>query len=719
MEDLRMKRRFSRSTRATFALALAAVLAVPAIAAPKNVAADGSDTEIRRPVKYYDFESEKGLTFSALSVSNPAKIQNDEARGSKVLTLDEAVPVTEASVETSTMYAIDFDKKVKNNKDENVSYVISATEAAGDVAVSGDVVLVSAITVNVIDHVNSSVTIANPFSGRTDLVNDPVDYTKDWAPVWEGGISVSYWMKTNGTGKEETAESPIVAFTRSKENMMHKDERDKYELAQLYYSLDKESDTFKKLFAAGKVTTYTKADSPQEKDGKKIEYPKGFWLNNKEINLLEDYGIFACMNEDFPSGLLYYLRLNEDGSKYVVTKVQASSINLSKYRDFSSGEIRYGREDGCLTFLASGGYVFTETGLTSEVFKGGSLYDAKESERQFQRNTVRAYTYLTAGADKTWLRFVDADDNEVESLVGSEEWHYITYVVKNDSISLYVDGVVQDTAMFTNTTAQGKVEVNKSFNNGWGYHNSASNAVFPDIKGENGGIGVIYQSESYLLGGAPAKTDDENIIKAVNKKGELVPQIGYNGNCNADTLMEYITDELTELIIGEDGPMEATQLMNSEFGSKSGTAIDNLAFYDVPLTGEEVMAIYQAELSGKPIVDDDPTASGGGTTVTGEPGDVTGKPGEVTGKPGEVTGKPGEVTGDPTTEGLAGDADCNKKVDLNDAKIVLKISLGINVNVSAQGEKNADYDKSGKVDLNDAKYTLKAALGIKFKLPAK
>jgi len=63
-----------------------------------------------------------------------------------------------------------------------------------------------------------------------------------------------------------------------------------------------------------------------------------------------------------------------------------------------------------------------------------------------------------------------------------------------------------------------------------------------------------------------------------------------------------------------------------------------------------------------------------------------------------------------------GDADCNKKVDLNDAKIVLKISLGIYVNVSEQGEKNADYDNSGKVDLNDAKYVLKEALGIKVTL---
>jgi len=60
----------------------------------------------------------------------------------------------------------------------------------------------------------------------------------------------------------------------------------------------------------------------------------------------------------------------------------------------------------------------------------------------------------------------------------------------------------------------------------------------------------------------------------------------------------------------------------------------------------------------------------------------------------------------------AGDADVNGKVDLNDAKIVLKYALGIKVDINEEGRVNADFDKNGKVDLNDAKYTLKTALGI-------
>lgn len=703
-----MKRKFSKSTKAAFALALAAVLTVPAISIPGSVAADDEETvELTAPVKYYDFESADGLTFEATAVDNSAKLQQDEVRGSNVLMLDDAVPVTEASVETSTMYAVDFDKKVEKNEKENVSYAISVTQEAGD-AISGDVVLVSETTVNVIDHVNSSVTIDNPFAGRTDLVNEPVGYTQNYAPIWEDGVTISYWMKTNGTGVEDTAESPIISFVREKANMTHKDDRDKYKLAQLYFSLDKDSDEFKKMFAAGTVTTYKNKTDLTEKNGIPVKYPAGFWLNNDELNLLEDYGIFACMNEDYPSGLLYYLRLNEDGTEYTVSKVEASRIDLSKYRDItaSGSEVRYGTEEGCLTFLASGGYVFTETGLVDEVYKGGSLYEAKDSERQFQRNTLRAYTYLSAGSDKNYLPVVDSEGEETDALVETTEWHYITYVIKNDSISLYVDGVVQDSAMFTNTTATCKVEVNKSFNKGFGYHNSASADYFPDIVCDNGGIGMLYQSESYLLGGNSAKADEENIIKDENG----VAQIGYNGNCNADTIMEYITDELTQFVIGEDGPMTATSLMGSEFGSKSDTAIDNLAFFDVAFVAEEVEALYAAELLGElPWGEEEE-----------EPGTTTG-PAITTGPSGTTTGPANTQKPDNTeiTVSLLGDADCSKKVDLADAKIVLKIALGIDVKITEQGRKNADYDASGKIDLTDAKYVLKDALGIKFTVSKK
>ena len=72
----------------------------------------------------------------------------------------------------------------------------------------------------------------------------------------------------------------------------------------------------------------------------------------------------------------------------------------------------------------------------------------------------------------------------------------------------------------------------------------------------------------------------------------------------------------------------------------------------------------------------------------------------------------------PTTEPddasnyLRGDITCDGKVDLNDAKHILKVALGIKFLTNQQHRINSDVNDDGKVDLNDAKIVLKAALGI-------
>ena len=61
---------------------------------------------------------------------------------------------------------------------------------------------------------------------------------------------------------------------------------------------------------------------------------------------------------------------------------------------------------------------------------------------------------------------------------------------------------------------------------------------------------------------------------------------------------------------------------------------------------------------------------------------------------------------------LKGDADNNGKVDLNDAKIVLKESLGITKETDKQAIARMDVNSDDKVDLIDANIVLKKALGI-------
>jgi len=103
----------------------------------------------------------------------------------------------------------------------------------------------------------------------------------------------------------------------------------------------------------------------------------------------------------------------------------------------------------------------------------------------------------------------------------------------------------------------------------------------------------------------------------------------------------------------------------------------------------------------------DTTPAPGGSTP--KPGDTTPAPGENTTKPGETPTVPGESL---TNDVMKGDVTGDKKVNLMDAKEVLKYSLGIIKVPSELARKAADVNEDNKVDLNDAKNVLKYSLGI-------
>jgi len=173
--------------------------------------------------------------------------------------------------------------------------------------------------------------------------------------------------------------------------------------------------------------------------------------------------------------------------------------------------------------------------------------------------------------------------------------------------------------------------------------------------------------------------DDVNIFTKYNIFG------GSNNQC-ATSLMSFLKYDDTELYLGY-VPIDGA--LNQK---TNPTSFAGIRTFDVALTEDQVKALY----ADNTVYDDE-------SAVLDKP--VGG---------GDQTGTPGP-SDDPEDKFLAGDADCSGKVDLNDAKIVLKVSLGINVKVSDQGKKNADFDRNGKTDLNDAKATLKVALGISVK----
>lgn len=688
-----MRKKLSKGTKSIMAVAIATVLAIPAVTATTSpkVAAD-DEVYVPEPIAVYDFSDDENITYSALSIEkdNKAEIVEDEKYG-KVVKLKDALPVeaTQYAAKAVTMTAADYDKDPtigKLNEDPTLKLpegVVSVFKVEKDELNSY--------------NVNSSIQIENPFAGMTELVEEPIGYNEESSyPIWETGVTVSYWMKSNGKATEEDAESPLLSFNREKESV-HKDDRDKYNLAQMYYA-----DKTNPLFSIGTSEKLTL-------DAFKAKYPDistGSWSTGTRT-VLTDYGVFACMNYDeYPLEDVFYI----DKKTNTLERANCSWVDLSKFREMGTegSQMRYGIEKGCMTFFSSGGYAFTESGLVNPVYKGKTEYKTElVSERQFQRNTLHAYTYILDGDKKNYVPY-DSDDNlDGDTLIDVEEWHFITYVIKNDSISLYVDGVVQDDTMFTNTTNGPTLIVGDSFNKGWGYHNSASRAKLPDI--ETNGKEIFTQNEGYLFGGINAKNNPENII--YDEDGNKL--IGYNGNCNADSLMEYLTSQETQLFIGEDGPSAAADLMDCEFGSKADTCIGTISFYDEPLNSDDVVAIYEDALKklggGTTIPTPTPTDSGTGTSTPTPTGTASGSATEV-----PTPTASGSATDVPTpTSGVTvlGDVDLNGKVEMNDVNLVLKAALKLNP-LDGQGLINADADKNGKIEMNDVTLILKAALKL-------
>lgn len=90
----------------------------------------------------------------------------------------------------------------------------------------------------------------------------------------------------------------------------------------------------------------------------------------------------------------------------------------------------------------------------------------------------------------------------------------------------------------------------------------------------------------------------------------------------------------------------------------------------------------------------------------------SGNPVEPSGNPVNPSGDPIKPTSDPIEPtGLAGDADCNNKIDLKDATIVLRLAVGIEFTIDTKSAAATTY-KNTNLYFANAKRLLITTLGI-------
>lgn len=408
---------------------------------------------------------------------------------------------------------------------------------------------------------------------------------------------------------------------------------------------------------------------------------------------------------------MFYLKPDVRNGKmrgYKLTSIDMSTdkkdgaIPMADYIDPTSEttKAKSGTSQGGLQFNSSGSWGYIECGYV-DVYQGTKLFANNMSLSD--GNKALAHSWVPGATE-------DERNYLPEALINKAgEWHYVTRVIKNDSISTYVDGVLKDKEIYAGWSEAGTVVVGKGFNVGYGYYTTSAETDDP----------------IWVLGGGstPILENDDSISIAPTLNGyELGDgKIGYNGNTNGMTIMEMLIDEGTTLSFGGQS-LGMGDAFGYVTGTQTGTAIDNVAFYAEPLTNDQVAALYQKALQGdiegpatvnpepSPSAPVDPSQPAVSPSVvpTGAPSDV----------PTEVPSDEPTVTPSDVPTGVAvklGDVDENGKVEIKDAQLTLKIALKIYTvepNFPKFRLEVVDVNKDSKITLADAQAILKEALKI-------
>lgn len=654
-------------TKAIIASAMALTLAVPSVVMMNHTTPVQADESIPDPVAVYNFEDLSQEKVTLVDNGTAPSVVDDAGRNGKVLSLGSTIVTPEV--------------------------VAIVTEAATDA--SGNAVEVTKEAVlKETEYSFSEAKIENPFKGRTDLLEEPQFPNKN-NPYWENGVTISYWQKATDT------DSSVISFSNRRENILQKDVRDKEKIFNLY-----EADPDNEMFSLGTQEEFEWKRNAKY-NGKRVTSG----LPKTTYSISVGCGMFVRFNPNY-TGNGYYMKLSGDGQSYELLEI-GSPFNKEDYMAPTGKEAVYGTAEGGLQLNSSGEWGYIESGAT-QWYKAGAEVSGKY-ESLCNGNMVGAHTFTVTGKEKTP---VDAALTKKPA-----EWHYVTRVIKNDSVSTYIDGVLKDSELYTNGWDEnlGNVDVKKGFNLGWGYYSSADEEnpmiVMP---GSGGGKTIFDNASSIAIANAQGKFTVDGVL-------------GYNGNTNGMTIMEMLVNENTTLSFGGQS-LGIKSIMNYYTETQAGTALDNVAFYDRPLDSAQIAALYEQAKAGdivvpspspsqEPEVSQEPGASqepkvSQNPSVSEEPeaskSPITGP--AVSAEPVEsqnpVTGPGVSETPNPGPSDVKlGDIDGDGNVALTDAQMALKGALRIEELKGTQLEA-ADVNKSGTVDLEDAQMILKEALRI-------
>lgn len=736
---------FAKNAKKIFAFALAAALAAPT-ALTVNVSGTAADeSQSSAKIKSYDFETglDSLISGGEAEVVNSetiyvVKAQADLAEGEKldanglVYTGEgaDAKYVTVDAIGSPTIIddadmgkVLQFDTTIKSIDEYNKT-ASSKTEAMDETTAK---TLDFQIPVNdyyyvetgtgigtplKTQNVSAELKVDNPFGGLKDELKEyeetddveAIKYGTKYFPKWDKGVTVSYWIKVPVDENGAYKNASVLRWENDNTYYFQADDYAKYLPTKLFdqqYAkmTDENKDAAKKASPSG-VFRYGK-----EEDGKTFLDPDGlldfYYEYQKGYYSKDENGYIVAKDEN-----LYTDEKGMTGPVYnyaLIQEMQAAYKGKTKF----TGSARYyfanpNFVDG---FFPSSDGSFTST-IKAAVTAVYDSYHTTPTVINASGESVQpesSYIKLRTPDEK-----IDEGDSMVRyALVDGE-----LQVDADDSIFWIIDnnlGINENAnAKASFGTKAGMQNADVFFMNSWqesSTHDELENglyasAVFAAVspvtkKGEDGNnikngnagewhhVTITLQNdwtefyvdgecvnvyETYSSRGTTT-IDQSKSFKRFNKGAGMRYGFGSEkdmgnimyGNYVCRLLMDWLGDEDTKLCIGGIGNYANEY---AQATSTSEVCLDNIQFYNAVLSEDQIMEVYKY-------------------------GDLD------------------------DAKGLLGDVDGSGKVDLNDAKLLLKVAVGIDIGNAKFDESVADMDGNGKIELNDAKLNLKLAVGIK------
>lgn len=658
-----MKKLTNANVRRIAAAAMALTFAVPTVLSMQPVgtkAAETKESVLSKAVKTISFETsleDEGMTAEGevrLKVENGKPVINEAGDDYEWITSTALPEIKETA---------DKGKVLVFKDSEIVDQVIKTQSDALDEKYATD----SAVQTK--EKIGGHVRIAeNPFKGMEFDDNDK-----------NAGVTISYWVKvpvikineqrdkvTDGTGKDRGANATTIVFQNDDRVVMQRDDYAKH-LACIGYDEAKEAndtEALKDYDMGERITVHDKDNNYYvlyRKHGVLVRfnpnYPDkeaeaaasaaavaaggtfkgGGWYNTLDYDKEKD----AKFEVTDDAGKTYKIASFATGTTPDRNQYELFRYRYGKKDDFENGfssksKVKEGKVKGALQISTDNDFYFREDHYRTFQFtgeNGEALTKAVAGVKIENPNSDKCGQFQDIGGSNQF--FFDGDERVTNLKTGAEKWHYVTVVMQNDWVQMYVDGEMVD--------AETEYQYVKDLDSaivGLTHDFSSKNTG----KNFNRGKGLRY---SWCALGK------ENIAEW-SKEGTA-----NQGPVNKlhITMLDWIAHPDTELFLGGTS-YSAASTIDQNYGSIEDVMLDDISFFKTALTEDEAAELYDEVNAGN-----------------GKLGDVDGD-GQIGLADARMALRAAlhlqELT---DAQKTAADVDKNNAVDLQDAKKILRVAL--------------------------------------------